>query len=208
MIRFGVFIALCLSGLVVLSACGSGKAPPAVMAGTSRASSTTSPAAPADSAESVHVGRYTVVFASPLPANPAQAKVIAGFRESQVLWDKSDYTWRLAAPVRKYVTGQALTYLIDAVTASRARHLVLAGSERFFLTHVSDITGSTATLTTCDDGSKVKERNVQTGVTYATPPSQAFALQTWHMAKISGHWGVTAYSLAMPPSSRAAPCQP
>ena len=208
MIRFGAVVTVCLSGLLALSACGSGEAPAAATAGTSRAPSTTSPAAPGGSAESVHVGRYTVVFASPLPANPVQAKVIEGFREAQSLWDKSDSTWRLAGPVRQYVTGDALTYLIDAVTASRAHHLVLAGGERFFLTHVSGITDGTATITTCDDGSKVKEENPQTGATFTTPPAKAYALETWHMVKLSGHWGVTAYSLDMPPSPRAAPCQP
>ena len=208
MIRSGAVLALCVSGLLAVSACGSGKTPDASAAATSRAPSTTAPAAPGGSAQPVRIGPYTQVFATPLPANPAQAKVIAGFREAQALWDKSDYTWRLAAPAKEYVTGQALTHLIAAVTASRAHHLVPAGTERFFLTHVSGITGSTATVTTCDDGSKVKEENRQTGATYTTPPGQAYIFETWHMVKLSGHWGVTAFSLAIPPSPRAAPCQP
>jgi hypothetical protein len=115
MIRSGAVLALCLSGLLAVSACGSGKTPDASAAATSRAPSTT---APGGSAQPVRIGPYTQVFATPLPANPAQAKVIAGFREAQTLWDKSDYTWHLAAPAQEYVTGQALTHLIAAVTAS------------------------------------------------------------------------------------------
>jgi hypothetical protein len=208
MIRSGAVLACCLSGLLAVSACGSGPARPASTPAASRAPGTTAPAAPGSSAESVRIGPYTQVFATPLPANPAQAKVMAGFREAQTLWDKSDYTWHLSAPVKEYVTGQALTHLIAAVTASRAHHLVPAGTERFFMTHVSGITGSTATVTTCDDGSKVTEENRQTGATYTTPPGQAYIFETWRMVKLSGHWAVTAFSLAVPPSARAAPCQP
>ena len=208
MIRSGAVLALCLSGLLAVSACGSGPARPASTAAASGAPGTTAPAAPGSSAESVRAGPYTQVFATPLPANPAQAKVIAGFREAQALWDKADYTWRVGAPVKAYVTGQALTNLIAAVAAGRAHHLVPAGAERLFLTHVSGITGSTATVTTCDDGSKLKEENHKTGATITIPLDQAYIFETWHMVKLSGHWGVTAFSLATPPSPRAAPCQP
>lgn len=208
MIRSGAVLALCMSGLLAVSACGSGPGRPASTPAASRAPGTTAPAASGSSAESVRIGRYTEVFATPLPADPAQAKVIAGFREVQSLWTRADYTWHLGAPVKAYVTGYALTHLIAAVTAYRAHHLVPAGTERFFLTHISGITGSTATVTTCDDASKVKQENRQTGATYTIPPGQAYAFETWHMVKLSGHWGVTAFSLAIPPSPRAAPCQP
>ena len=208
MIRSGAVLALCLSGLLAVSACGSGPGRPASTAAASGAPGTTASAAPGSSAESVRAGPYTQVFATPLPANPAQAKVIAGFREAQTLWDKADYTWHLGAPVTAYVTGPALTHLIAAVAAGRAHHLVPAGTERLFLTHVSGITGSTATVTTCDDGSKLKEENRQTGATYPIPLGQAYIFETWHMVKLSGHWGVTAFSVAIPPSPRAAPCQP
>jgi hypothetical protein len=148
------------------------------------------------------------VFATRLPASRAQAKVIAGFREAMTLWDEADYTWHLGAPVKAYVTGQALTNLIAAVAAARARQLVSAGTERLFLTHVTGITGRTATVTTCDDGSKLKYDNLKTGATIAIPLDQAYIFETWHMVKLSGHWGVTAFSLATPPSPGAAPCQP
>ncbi len=208
MIRSGIVLTFCLSGLLAVSACGSGKPQPASTADTSSAPSATAAAAPSNPPASVRIGPYTQVFATPLPANTAQARVIAGFREAQTLWDKADYTWHLGAPAKEYITGQALTHLIAAVTASRAHHLVPAGTERFFMTRVSGITDSTATVTTCDDGSKVTEENRQTGATYTTPSSQAYILETWHMVKLSGHWGVAAFSLAVPPSPHAAPCQP
>ena len=208
MIPSGAVLALCLSGLLAVSACGSGPARPASTAAASHSPDTIAPAAPGGSAESVRAGPYTQVFATPLPANPAQAKVIAGFREAMTLWDWSDYTWHVGTPVRAYVTGQALTNLIAAVAAGRAHHLVPAGTERLFLTHVRGITGSTATVTTCDDGSRLKYENRQAGATVTVPPGPAYVFETWHMVKLSGHWGVTAFSVAIPPSPRAAPCQP
>src|SRR5260370_38355641 len=95
MSRHGAFAALVLSGLM-LSACSSGKpaSHSAVRVGSV-----------------VHIGRYTQVFASPLPANPAEAGVVEGFREGWVLWDKSQIARRLVPPVGDYVTGQGLTPL-------------------------------------------------------------------------------------------------
>src|SRR5215472_2123205 len=148
MSRHGAFTALVLSGVLALSACGSGKpaSHTAVRVGSV-----------------VHIGRYTQVFASPLPANPAQAGVVEGFREGWVLWDKSENARHLVPPVREYVTGQALTHLAAAVKANKARDLVPAGVDRFFLTRVTAIRGRSATVATCDDGSKFTEENPRTG---------------------------------------------
>jgi hypothetical protein len=85
------FTALVLSGLMMLAACSSGKP---VSHAAVRVGSV------------VHVGPYTQVFASPLPANTAQAGVVEGFREGQVLWEKSENAGHLVPPVREYVTGQ------------------------------------------------------------------------------------------------------
>ena len=85
MSRPGAITALALSGLFVLSACGSGEP----------ASHTA-----ARVASVVHIGPYTQVFASPLPANPAQAGVVEGFREGQVLWNRSENAQHLVSPVR------------------------------------------------------------------------------------------------------------
>jgi len=159
----------------------------------------------------VHVGRYTQVFASPLPANPAQAAVVEGFREGWVLWNKSQNARRLVPPVREYVTGQALSHLAATVKAGKARDLVPAGVDRFFMTRVTAITGRNAIVATCDDGSKFKEENPRTGkvdVSFLPSPGQAYVFETWRMVQLSGHWAITAFSLATLPSRSAEPCQP
>jgi hypothetical protein len=151
------------------------------------------------------------VFDGPLPANPAQASVVAGFREAMTLWDKSEIAWRLTAPVTDYVTGDALTRLNAATNASRAKDLVSAGTDRFFLTRVISIAGDSATVTTCDDGSKYEEENPRTGridTAYSTPPDQAYLFETWHMAWRSGHWAVASFSLATPTDPHTKLCQP
>jgi hypothetical protein len=196
MSRHGAFTALMLSGLLVLSACSSGKPANQVAVRVGGA---------------VHIGPYTQVFASPLPANPAQAAVVEGFREAQVLWDRSENAQHLIQPVRGYVTGQALTHLDAAVKAGKARDLVPAGVDRYFSTRVTAITGRNAIVATCDDGSRFKEENPRTGtvnVGFVPTPGQAYLFETWRMVQRSGHWAITAFSLASLPSRSAEPCQP
>src|SRR5260221_12531696 len=118
MSRHGAFTALVLSGLLVLSACSSGKPASNVAV---RVGSV------------VHVGRYTQVFASPLPANPAQAAVVEGFREGWVLWDKSQNARHLVPPVREDVTGQARSHLTAPGKAGKERDVLRPGGHRSFL---------------------------------------------------------------------------
>lgn len=196
MSRHGAFAVLSLCGLLVLSACGSGGPPSHVAV---RVGSV------------VRVGPYTEEFASPLPANPAQAAVVEGFREGQVLWEKSENAQRFVPRVRDYVTGQALTHLTAAMKANKARDLVPAGVDRFFMTRVTAIRGRNATLATCDDGSKFKEENPRTGkvnVGFIPTPGQSYLFETWRMVQLGGHWAITAFSLATLPSRNAEPCQP
>ncbi len=150
-------------------------------------------------------------FASPLPANPARAAVVEGFREGQVLWEKSENARHLVPPVRRYVTGQALTHLAAAVKAGKARDLVPAGVDRFFMTRVTAITGRNAVIATCDDGSKFKQENPRTGkvdAAFLPSPGQEYLFETWRMVQLSGHWAITAFSLVTLPSRSAEPCQP
>src|SRR5258707_1420921 len=196
MSRQGAFTALVLSGLLVLSACSSGKPASNVAV---RVGSV------------VHVGRYTQVFASPLPASPAQAAVVEGFRQGLVLWDKSQSALQLMRPVREYVTGQALSHLAATVKAGKARDLVPAGVDRFFMTRVTAITGRNAIIATCDDGSKFREQNPRTGkvdAAFLPSPGQAYVFETWRMVQVSAHWAITALSVATLPSRSAEPCQP
>jgi hypothetical protein len=196
MSRHGTFTALVLSGLLVLSACGSGRPAIHIAGGVGSV---------------VHVGPYTQAFSSPLPANPAQARVVEGFREGQVLWEKSENAWHLVAPVRDYVTGQALAHLIAAVNAGKVRRLVPAGTDRLFMTRVTEITGHNATVATCDDGSKFEQVNPRTGkvdASFLPSPGQEYLFETWQMVQLSGHWAISALSLATLPAPGAEPCQP
>ena len=196
MSRHGACSALALSGLLVLSACSSGKP----------ASHGVKPVGGL-----VRVGPYTQVFASRLPANPAQAAVVEGFREGEVLWDKSQNAQHLVPPVRDYVTGQALTHLEASVKTGKARDLVPAGTDRFFLTRVTAITGPNATVATCDDGSKFTEENPRTGrvdASFESSPGQAYLYETWRMVRLAGHWAITGLSVATLPSRLAEHCQP
>jgi hypothetical protein len=206
-------VALCIAALLMLSACGAGG--PAVLAGgaTTPAASTTSGPAPEASvaAESVRIGPFTQVFATPLPASPAQAKVIAGFRNAQVLWDRSDRAWRLVAPVTDYVTGDALAHLLVGVAAGKQQDIVPAGTDRLFLTRVTRLTGQSATITTCDDAGKAGSANPRTGAVNTAdfpPPDQAYLFETWHMVRLSGHWAIKSFSVAILPNPRARQCQP
>jgi hypothetical protein len=197
MSRQRAFTVLALSALLLpLTACGGTK--PASHAGV-RVGSV------------VHIGRYTQVFGTPLPANPAQAAVVEGFREGEVLWEKSENGLRLVPSVREYVTGQALTHLTAAVKAGKTRHLVPAGEDRLFNTRVSALTGHSATVTTCDDGSKFKQVNPRTGkvdVRFLADPGTSYLFETWRMVQLSGHWAIGSISLALLPSPSAEPCQP
>jgi len=214
MSRFGLLTALCVSGLLVLSACGSGQAasPGAGSAG-SAASAAASPTAstPADAPPlAVHIGRYTQEFATPLPANPAQARVIEGFRETQILWDRSLSAWHPVAPVTGYVTGNALVTLQQAMQYNRKYDLKIAGMDRFYSIRVSGITGRRATVTSCDDARKLMEVDARTGRVVpqtVSPPDKAYLFEIWYMVELSGHWGLASVKPYVEPSPQAELCR-
>jgi hypothetical protein len=196
MSRHWASTALVLSWLLVLSACSSGRPASHTSVGVGSV---------------VRIGPYTQVFAGQLPANAAQVAVVGGFRQGQVLWDESEKAWHLAPRVRDYVTGRALTQLTSAMKAGKERNLVPAGTDRFFMTRVTAISGRNATLTTCDDGSKFMEENPRTGkadLAFEPTPGQSYMYETWRMVRLSGHWAITGLSLAPLPSRSAEPCQP
>jgi hypothetical protein len=161
------------------------------------------------SADSVRIGPFTQVFSTPLPADPAQARVIADFREAQILWVKSDGAWHLIAPVTRYVTGDALSHLTVAVSENKSHDLVPAGTDRMFMTRVTGLTGTTATVMTCDDSSKYAEQDPRTGQVnpaYTPALDQAYLFETWQMVQLSGHWAISALSVASLPDRAAQPC--
>jgi hypothetical protein len=190
----GVLIAISVIGSIVVGHASSGSATPN-----------------SSSEESVELGPYTQVFDSPLPADPTQAKIIEGFRQGFVLWMKSDIEMSFAPPVTNYVTGHALTYMTHAVAAAKARNRVPAGKDRFFLTKVTAMTDTSATVTTCDDRSEYGEEDPRTGEfdpTYAPKAGQEYGFETWRMVLRSGNWAISDVSFATPSDPSAAACQP
>jgi hypothetical protein len=216
--RPGWPIVLLAGGVLTVAACGSGQ-PGAHGRGTAAHSRATGgPTAHASPRsvvrgvpDRVQIGRYTQEFATPVPADPAQAKVIEGFREGQVLFVQSAIAWRLVAPVTDYVTGVDLTHLKNTIAGERQQHIVPAGTDRFFMTRVADVMGTTATVATCEDSSKFTQVNPRTGHvdrSLAAPPGQQYFFGSWTMVLVSSHWAISDLSLALRPDARARPCQP
>lgn len=195
--RIGALVALFVALLIGTSACSSGKA-----------------AGPVVSAPppTVRTQQFTEVFATPLPGDVRQAKVIAGFREGMVLWNESEENQGLVAPVTSYITGAALQKLKAAITGYKQRELIPAGKDRLFKTRVTAVNGQTATLTTCDDGSGFKEVNPATGAvdpsSVSLPVDQEYLFETWHMTSLGGHWAVSSFTIVTPPTAAAKPCLP
>jgi hypothetical protein len=198
--RAGVIIPVLVACALLVPACGSGKPSASEQASSPRVTTQT-----------VRIGRYTQVFDTSLPADPARASVVEGFRTGMILWDKTQETLTLVAPVTAYVTGVALHNLKAYLVRAKAQKIVIAGVDRFFKTRVTAISATKATLTTCDDGSKFAEVNPVTGVPdpiYSPGPDQRYLFETWQMARLDGHWAISVISPVTLPDSRAKPCQP
>jgi hypothetical protein len=198
--RVGVITpGLLICGLLV-SACSAGR--PAAPEKPGPARPTT---------ETVRVGRLTEVFDTSIPPNPAQASVVEGFRTGMILWDKSQEDLTLAPQVATYVTGDAMHNLEDAIADMKRGKVVPGGTDRLFKTRVTMISGTSATVTTCDDGSRFEEVNPGTGVpdpAYSPAADQQYLFETWQLVRLGSHWAVSAVSPVTLPDSRAKPCQP
>lgn len=198
--RVGVIIPVLMMCGLLVSACSSG---------SSAAPRKISPARV--TTETVHVGRYTQIFDTSLPADPAQASVVEGFRTAMILWDKSQENLMLVSSVTAYVTGSALRGLKASLVRTKADKVVPGGADRIFKTRVAVISDTSATITTCDDGSKFEELNPSTGVpdpVYSAAPNQQYLFETWQMIRLGGHWAISDVSPVTLPDSRAKPCQP
>jgi hypothetical protein len=213
----GVRAAAVLAVILMLSACSPGTPTAAGTPKTSGESGTGMAPNPAarvtfsGGKELARIGPYAQVYVAALPASAARAKVIKDFRAAQILWGESNEALRPVAPILAYVTGTARRDLMTALAAGRARHVVPAGTERFFRTRIVTLSGSSATVTTCDDTSEYREQDPRTGKidpAYTPPPDKAYVFESWHLVLRSGHWVLAAFSLAFLPDSRALPCQP
>jgi hypothetical protein len=200
MARVGVIIPVLMMCGLLVSACNSD---------SSAAPKKTSPVRV--TTETVRIGRFTQIFDTSLPADPAQASVVEGFRNVMILWDKSQENLMLVPSVTAYVTSSALRGLKASLARTKADTVVPGGADRFFKTRVAVLSGTGAMITTCDDGSKFKEVNPSTGVpdpAYSAPANQQYLFETWQMIRLGGHWAISAVSPVTLPNSRAKPCQP
>ena len=200
--------ALFISGLVLLAGCSSGKA---ASQNASHSASATAPVPVSLAAATVHIGPYTQEFAGLVVTDPAQANMVDGFREAQVLWVKSAEAWHLVAPVTQFVVGVDLSNLNRAIAYDKQRGVVAAGTDQFFMTKVTSVGANSATVSTCDNASKFKFIFKATGhidKADAAPPNQAYLFENWGMIRQSGHWAISSVSVIMLPDPRAQPCQP
>jgi hypothetical protein len=212
-----IIVGVAIGGVLLASGCssgGSGRPVAPVRSGSASGSgSPSSPAVAKVTTESVRVGRLTEIFATPLPADSAQASVVEAFRMGEVLWDQSDEAQKLVSPTTSYVTGAALTNLKRGISGelTPGQQVVPAGVDRNFKTRVTALSGSSATVTTCDDGSKYEDVNPSTGVVnqgYSATADQEYIFVTWQMSRLDGHWAVSEVTPVELPSALAKPCQP
>jgi hypothetical protein len=190
-------LALVASGLIALSSCSSGQS-----------SSTNGSAGPLGApTAAIQVGPLAEVFATAMPKDPAKVKVVEAWRQSQVIWEKSIQGWRVAADATAYYTGDALVRLQTAVSTDVAYHIILSGRNRLYATTVTSLTSSSATLTACDDSTKVNDENPTSGQKYPHNPGDVLIFFTiWKLVPAAGHWIVTSYSLIAAPDPRERVC--
>jgi hypothetical protein len=215
-----IIVGVAIGGVLLASGCssggsgGSGRPVAPVRSGSASGSgSPGSPAVAKVTTESVRVGRLTEIFATPLPADSAQASVVEAFRMGEVLWDQSDEEQKVVSPTTSYVTGAALTNLKASIKGelTPGEQVVPAGVDRNFKTQVTALSGSSATVTTCDDGSKYEAVNPSTGVVnqgYSATADQEYIFVRWQMSRLDGHWAISKVTTALLPSALAKPCQP
>jgi hypothetical protein len=188
-------LALVVSGLIALSSCSSGQ---------SASSATATIDAPT---ASIVVGPLTETFATALPDDTAKAEVIKAWRESQVIWEKSIQGWSVVPNATAYYAGSALIRLQSAVSTDIAYHIILSGTNRLYDTSVTSLTAHSATLTSCDDSSKVLDQDPSTGHKYQNNPGATLIFLTiWQLVPAAGHWTVTSYSLIAAPDPREHVC--
>jgi hypothetical protein len=198
--------ALRAAGLLLLaSACSSG-------GGHSQAKSAIAPAGTkAAPVSPFRVGPLTQEFGTPLPASPAQASVVADFRTAMLYWTRSGYEWRNVPGTTNRVVGTALLQLEQAERTLQARADVLGGTDTFFKTRVTALTGSTATLLTCDNSTRDVVENRATGkadAAFAASASQDYIFEAFRLVRHAGHWAITSLTDATLPQASARQCQP
>jgi hypothetical protein len=113
--------------------------------------------------------------------------------------------------VTQFVIGAALSHLNEAIAVDKQQGVVFAGTDELFMTRITRLSATSATVTTCDNDSKlggVYEATGKVDTGYATPADQEYLLENWNMVVHSGHWAISSFSVISLPDSRARPCQP
>ncbi len=213
MSRSAALIMLMLSAALALPACSpTGTVSPPAATRSAHFSAPPSPApAASTSAAVLHAGAQTLIFETPLPSDSAQAAVIRDFREAQVLWVKSDTAHRLVAPIRSYLARMELRRFGGSIRQFKTTGDVPAGTDRMFQTRVTVLSAHRADVSTCDDTSGYRAKNLATGQMdsrYTAPANQQYLYEIWHLTRLGAHWAITNVTVAMLPDPRAKPCQP
>lgn len=213
MSRPAALIMLLLSAAVALPACSpAGTVSHPAATRSAHASAPASPApAGSTSAAVLHAGAQTLIFETPLPSDSAQAAVIRDFRMAQVLWVRSDTAHRLVAPIRSYLTGAELHRFAGSIRQFKITGDVPAGTDRMFQTRATVRSAHRAEVSTCDDTSGYRAKNLASGnldSRYAVPADQQYLYEIWHMTRLGAHWAIGNITVAMLPDPRAKPCQP
>jgi hypothetical protein len=137
--------------------------------------------------------------------------VIRDFRLAQVLWVRSDTAHRLVAPVRSYLTKAELQRFAGSIRQFKITGDVPAGTDRMFQTRVTVLSAHRADVSTCDDTSGYRAKNLATGnldSRYTVPVDQQYLYEIWHMARLGAHWAIDKITVVMLPDPRAKPCHP
>jgi hypothetical protein len=200
-----------------LSACSA--SPPAV-APSATPSSVSPSAAPSASVPTttvtsgsttiVQIGPYAQEFGTPLPADAAQAEIIASFRDSQVLWFQSIFAEHALPLLKQYVVGTAFADFLKAVRATNGGGIEPSGRDLLFDIHVTGLSKNEAAVATCDYHAHTASLYRTTGklVPGSTPSStQDYQSQTWHLVRESKHWALASFSVALLPSPAARQCE-
>jgi hypothetical protein len=199
-----------------LSACSSGL--PVVSPSTTPPSASPS-AAPSTapittvvtgSTTTVRIGPYAQEFGTPLPADAAQALVIASFRDSQVLWFQSLLAGHALPLLSDYVVGTAFADFLKAAHGGNTGGMEPSGRDLLFDIRVTGLSKNDAAVATCDYDAHTTSSYRTTGklVPGSAPPStQDYRSQTWHLVRESKHWALASFSIALLPSPAARQCE-
>jgi hypothetical protein len=195
------------AGLVLLaSACGTST-------GYSKATSSIAPAGTSAAPElpPFRVGPLTQKFGTPLPASAARQAVLTDFRTAMLYWTKSGYEWRNVPGTTSRVVGAALRQLERAEQSLRAQSDVLGGTDEFFKTRITALTGSAAKLLTCDNSARDVIEDRATGKVNSAltvPASLDYIFETFRLVRHAGHWAISSLVTATLPQASARQCQP